>query len=142
MEEQSHTVFCSLDQVYGIILSVNNPGGDVWYDPRHLRRQIGQKNCAGEVKHSHTLIQNHTYTCSHNYANNPTLNGIEGLVWTIFKALNNFLSYFCPGSGSGMVIDLKYIGFEIDEELCCFKKKVVETVSFNQENQGPLEKSK
>ena len=77
-----------------------------------------------------------------NYANNPTLNDIEGLVWTIFKALNNFLSYFCPGSGSGMVIDLKYIGFEIDEELCCFKKKVVETVSFNQENQGPLEKSK
>ena len=33
------------------------------------------------------------------------------------------------------------IGFEIDEVFCCCEK-VVGTVGFNQENQGPLEKSK
>ena len=59
--------------------------------------------------------------------------------WKTFKALNTFLSYFSPGFG--MVIDLKYIGFEIDEVFCCCEK-VVGTVGFNQENQGPLEKSK
>ena len=57
------------------------------------------------------------------------------------EALNTLLSYICLGSDGGMVIDLKNIGLQIDEDFCCCKK-VVGIVSFNQENQGPLEKSK